>query len=338
MKKKYSQAQFRKKVFDFHQYWQLSYTEKYPDGSEKDFKTIIRAKSYYGAKQLLKSRTRESNPDIKLKSIQGFMFHADYKSQHGQRLTLKRWQEIQHSAFPNPSNTLFKHHVPRPEWKTNRFNATNYEHIKTIGFAKGSENWSSIHRKGKSLAPELRAGKIWTGGGWVDWDKSDMDRVKGNIISALVKHDNNRSRAAEEMGIHRNYLYKLMNRITGVNWKEEFPVERKAPPPIPTHVRSEISKKVMKKKMDEGYVPFANSNEAKRIRNMKASFKKNKEKSHFKFVKKAMKALSECNGSRKDAAKLIGMNVNYFMKLMTQTKHLVNWQEAFPSKYSRNQS
>lgn len=340
MKKKSLQPQFRKKVFDYNQYWQLSFTEKYEDGSELDFKTIIKAKSYYLAKKILKERVNEDDSKTKVKAIQGFMFHSGYKSQYGRKLTLERWNHIRNASFPNISNTLFKYPVPRPEWKSNRFNATNHEHLKTIGFKSGDENWSRIHRKGKFLAPHLKAGKIWTGGSWISWDKADMERIKNNIIAALIKHDNNRSKAAEEMGIHRNQMYKLMNRITGVNWQLEFPVTRKAPPPIPTKQRSEIQKKVMRKKMEQGFVPFSNlteEDEAKRFKNMKASFKKAKESRFTKFVDQAKKALSQCNNSRKDAAKLLGISVNALSKSMTKTKHLIDWQSEFPSKYSRNQ-
>ena len=340
MKKKSLQSQFRKQVFDYNQYWQLSFTERYEDGSELDFKTIVKAKSYYSAKEILKERVKEDELKTKVKAIQGFMFHSNYKSQHGSKLSLECWDHIRNASFPNLSNTLFKYPMSRPEWKSNRFNATNHEHLKTIGFKSGDANWARIHRKGKFLAPQLKSGKIWTGGSWITWDKADMERVKNNIIAALVKHDNNRSEAAKEMGIHRNYLYKLMSRITGVNWKEEFPVERKAPPPIPTKQRSEIQKKVMRQKMEKGFVPFSKlteEDEAKRFKNMKLSFKKAQKKRFTKFISQAKKALSKCNNSRKDAAKLLGISVNTLSKTMTKTKHLVDWQSEFPSKYARNQ-
>ena len=66
------------------------------------------------------------------------------KSKITKTLGLKEWEQIKNSAFPNSSNTVFKFHVPRPDWKSNRFNATNYEQLKGIGFKKGKDNWSML--------------------------------------------------------------------------------------------------------------------------------------------------------------------------------------------------
>ena len=330
------QTKARRKHFSFHQYWNISYTERYVDGSEKDFKTFIRAKSYVLAKDVLTRRLKEDDPNIKLKAIQGFMFHNDYKSDTGKTLGLKEWEQIKNSAFPNSSNTVFKFHVPRPDWKSNRFNATNYEQLKGIGFKKGKDNWSTIHRKGKSLPYELRQGKIWVGHEWRDWDKHEMEEVKKRIISALILHNNNRSKAAVELGLNRNSLYKLMSRITGVNWGEEYPITRPTPPRVPTKQRSATQRRVMNEKMEGGYIPFSDlteEQESRKRRNIKETFRKKREKRLNEFIPLAKKALSECGNSRSKAADMIGIKRSHFSKMMAQTKHVVNWSKDFPSNY-----
>ncbi len=337
-RKKYNiQTKARRTHFDFHQYWNISYTERYSDGSEKDFKTFIRAKSYSLAKNLLKRRLKEDDPKIKIKAIQGFMFHKDYKSDTGKKLGLKEWDQIKNSAFPNSSNTVFKFHIPRPDWKSNRFNATNHEHLKTIGFKKGDQNWSTIHRKGKSLPLELRQGKIWVGYEWREWDKHEMQEVKKRLISALVLHNNNRSNAAKELGMGRNTLYKLMNRITGIDWDKEYPITRPAPPRVPTEQRSKTQKRVMRERMAKGEVPFGNlskEQESRKRRNAKETFKRRREERLNNFIPLAKEALSKSNNLRGEAADIMGIKRSYFSKMLSQTRDRVDWDKEFPNNFS----
>lgn len=336
-KKHNIQTKARKKHFDFHQYWNISYTERYVDGTEKDFKTFVRAKSYSLAKEILTRRLKEDDPNIKLKAIQGFMFHNNYKSDTGKKLGLKEWEQIKNSAFPNSSNTVFKFHVPRPDWKTNRFNATDYDQLKNIGFKKGDENWSTIHRKGKTLPFELRKGKIWVGHEWRDWDKHEMEEAKKRVISALILHGNNRSAAADELGMHRNKLYKLMSRIVGVDWEKEYPIIRKAPPPIPREQRSALQKEAMRKRMADGEIPFGNLTEEQKLRkrnNINATFRRKREERLNDFIPKAKEALTACNNSRGKAARMLGLKPSYFSKMMIQTKDRVDWVNEFPNNFA----
>lgn len=333
------QTKARRQHFNFHQYWNISYTERYIDGTEKDFKTFIRAKSYALAKDVLTRRLKEDDPDIKLKAVQGFMFHNNYKSDTGKTLGIEEWEQIKNSAFPNSSNTIFKFNVPRPDWKSNRFNSTDHEHLKTIGFKKGKDNWSTIHRKGKSLAYELREGKVWVGYEWRDWDKHEMEDVKKRVISALILHNNNRSKAAKELGMNRNSLYKLMSRIVGVDWNEEYPIVRLPPPRVSKEQRSATQKRVMAEKMKTGYIPFSNLTEEQKIKkskNLKATWEKRRIKKLNEFIPLAKKALANCNNSRSKAANMIGIKKGLFSKMMAQTKHLVNWSKDFPNNYLNN--
>ena len=333
------QAKFRRETFSTHQYWNITYTERYSHGEEKDFRIFIRAKSYKSAKQILLLRLQEDDPKIKLKAVMGFMFHKDYKSDNGKRLGLKEWQQIRDAAFPNVSNTLFKLFLPRPEWKSNRFNATDVEHLKTIGFKTGDENWSKIHRKGKTLPIHEREGKIWVGHEWVEWDKGDMERTKNRIISALILHNNVRKKAAKELGIDRNPLYRIMSRVKGIDWSKEYPCEKNKPPRVPREQRSATQKRVMKERMAQGHVPFSHLTEEqkqKKYEAMCAAFKNKREKFTNEFVPKAKEALSLNNNSRKLAADHLGMKRPLFSKWLNKTKHIVNWSKEYPNSYIKN--
>ena len=171
------QYKFRRQKFDFDQYWNINYTERYKDGSEKDFKTFIRANSYESAKKVLISRIQEEDPDIKVKAIQGFMFHGNYKIHKNRRLTFENWEQIKKASFPNYNNTLFKKEIARKEGYSNRFNKTDMDHIRSIGFKSGADNWSHQNRKGIYLPIEERKGMIYKGK-WVKWDEDEMQKTK----------------------------------------------------------------------------------------------------------------------------------------------------------------
>ena len=98
--KKNCQYQFRKKNFRFHKYWIIYYTEQYPNSSEIDYATFIKAKSYQLAKTILKSKIKEEDPKIKLKAIQGFMLHKTYKNYRNlKKLSIDDWGYVRDSAF-----------------------------------------------------------------------------------------------------------------------------------------------------------------------------------------------------------------------------------------------
>ena len=256
-RKRNKQYKARRKTYQVHQYWNINYTEKYKDGSEKDFKTFIKAKSYDSAKEILRKRISETDPCIKLKAIQGFMFHKDYKPSEKPRIRIEEWEQIRKAAFPNQHNLLFKYEVERDPLKSNRFNVTDYDHLKTIGFKSGEDNWSTQNRKGKILPIDERSHMIYKGK-WVPWDKECRNNTRKQIINALIINSNVRIKAAKFLNISRNKLYKLMERFPEIDWNKDYPI----PKPFANakkaskKVCSAAAKKAMKKRMDNGHVPF----------------------------------------------------------------------------------
>lgn len=336
MKKRRSiQKKFRSQKFDFYQYWNIRYTERHQDGLEEDYIVIIKAKSYSLAKSILIQKNSEDNPDSKLKSIQGSMFHKDY-SHNGTILTPKLWSNIRSAAFPNIINILHKKLIPRAEGKWNRFSYPR--DISHIGFKKGDQNWSRIHRKGKTLARELRQGKIWRGDKWVVWDKEDMLKTKNLIINAFITHDNNRSKSAKHLGIDRNVLYKIMGRIPGIDWKKEYP-----PPkpfinakPVCKKLRSKIQKRIMaeKKARGEQFFTLTEEQKAKRLKNALATKSKQREASISKNIPLIKEALENSDNIRAEAAAYLNVKYSWLHKWMAKTNHIVNWSKDYPSPYT----
>jgi hypothetical protein len=220
------QAKYRREVFNVHQYWNINYTEKYFNGVEKDFKTFIKAKSYESAKEILGKRLLQEDPSIKVKAVQGFMFHKNYKNTFNIKLRTKEWEQIRSASFPNENDVLYKHEVPRAPGKSNRFNKTDMKHIRAIGFKGGKKNWSHLHRKGKTLPIKDREGMIYKGH-WIPWNKDLMKKTRQQLIHAFIKTNGNRSKAAKHLGISRNKLYDLMAKFPAIDWNTEYPIRAK---------------------------------------------------------------------------------------------------------------
>lgn len=357
-RKKCCQKEFRKQTFDFYQYWMVYFTEKIEleDGSfsDKDYVTCIKAKSYDLSKLILKKKieedfinSRSSSPEslsvlerkklrrlIKLKAVRPYMFHKNYRGTKLSSLSSEDWDNIKSSSFPNLRNFLFKKELPRPEGYNNKYNKTDYTHLKTIGFKSGEENWAKIHRKGVYLSIDERRGMIYKGK-WVKWDSEEIKKTKNQIIEALTLNDHNRKKSAEYLGIGRNCLYKMMTRIESLEWwNENYPMSRPIPPRVPTEIRSKVQRSVMKKRMDNGEVPFGNLTEEqkkkcrdRRIESLKASSRKYRES----LVPVIIEALKNNSNVRVDAAKSLNVKPTTFQKWLRMTKDQVNWQLDYPS-------
>jgi len=336
-RKKNIQYKARRETFQVHQYWNLNYTEKYTDGSEKDFKTFIKAKSYDIAKEILLKRLREDDPSVKIKAVHGFLFHKGYKPMQKRHLTLKEWEQIRKASFPNQHNVLFKLEIERDPSKSNRFNWTNYEHLKTIGFKSGEENWSVKNLKGKILPLEERANMIYRGK-WVVWDKESRKQTLNQIVDALIKCNHVRQKAAKYLKISRHKLYKLMERFPEMDWNKQYP------PPKPfenarrpdSKVLSEAAKKCMKKRMQNGETPFKLTPEQeKKRREGKARHiarqRKAKEERLNSKIPLIKEALEACDNQRNKAAEYLGWKVSYLSKTMSMTKHIVHWSKEYPN-------
>lgn len=333
-KKTSIQKKAANKVFSVVQPWIVYYTEHYNDSSEKDFFTFIKAKSSNLAKTILIDKTKEDNPSVKPKAIRCYILHKNYQNHKtGQKLGIEGWGRVHDSCFPNSSNFLFKKEIPRPEGYTNRFNKTNLEHLKTIGFKKGADNWSAKYRKGTHLPLDERKGKKWTGGGWVKIDDQEIQLIESKLVGAFIIHGNNRSHAARHLNISRHKLYKLMKTIHSIDWwNENYPAPKPTPPILSTERRSSIQKIVTQRRMAEGekFFNLTKEQEQKRDEKRRLAIREksiNYRKSLIPIIKDS---LSKCNNNRTAASKSINVKPATFKKWMRMTSDYVNWQTEFP--------
>ncbi len=106
---KIKQKTVRRKKFSHNQYWCLSYTECYQSGLERDFKTIIKARSAALAQEILISRLQEDPQFLKVRSVSSSMVHecwhiADLR----RKLSIEQWEAIRNVSFTNDWNKVFK--------------------------------------------------------------------------------------------------------------------------------------------------------------------------------------------------------------------------------------
>lgn len=338
-KRKTSQYKFRRQVFQFDQYWLMYFTERYPDETEKDFMSVIKARSYREAIRLLKNKSKADDSSCKIKAILGYMLHKEYRNTKTKKLlSIAEWEKIRASAFPNLNDVLFKKELPRPEGYTNRFNSATAEDTKGRGFKKGEDNWSRKNRKGIYLPVDQRKGKKWRGDKWVQWDKEEMNKTKDSIVHALILNDNNRFKTADYLKMGRTTLYRLMARCEHPDWwRENFPIAKRIPPRVSKEERSATQKRVMAERKAKG-LPFFDKSKAAEAKRIDA-LKKAKAKTSLEYKKtlipKIQKALLANDNIRTKAAESLGVKVATFKRWMEITKDLVDWVSEYPSNYHK---
>ena len=120
---KVKQSQARRKKFSHDQYWCVSYTEMYHAGQERDFRTIIKARSALLSKEILNARLQEDKNFKKIRTLTFSLIHEWwYIATLRKKLSIKQWESIRNVSFPNDWNRLFKFEKKRMKGQTNRFN------------------------------------------------------------------------------------------------------------------------------------------------------------------------------------------------------------------------
>lgn len=322
------QTVFRKKVFTFHQYWNMTYTEKNKNGDEQDFSVFIKAKSYDLAKKILCEKVKEDNPDCSAKSIQGFMFHKDYKSPNTGRMTFKKWEQIRTASFPNLNNILYKYHRPRAEGKWNRWHFPS-NHLAKYQFKKGAKSPTA----NKFKKSTVKNGKIIILDEWSDFDSFDFSDVKNEIINAFKIHNNVRKKSARHLGIGPSTLHKWMNRIPDIDWDKDYPAPKQIPPRVSKEERSIVQKRVMEERKLNGIPVFPKrlETEAKRLKALKATQAKKADAYRRSLVPKIKEALSASNNVRYKAAEYLNIKFYTFKSWLNKTKYIVDWTKEYPT-------
>lgn len=286
MKKQRSiQAKLRKEKFSFDQYWSVQFTEVFANRSEKDYKTIIKARSADLAKEILQCKIKKDNPKHRAKAIQLFMLRPDGQI-NGYFLTTKDWSHIHRASFPNVANVLFKCYKPRPEGYTNRFNKKDATCCNR--FKKGE--------KYRFYIPPDEEKPYWKWDGkWKPWPKKERENLKEQMILALSLNNNSRTLAAKAMGLGRRHFYKLMNKkFVEVNWDKKYP----APKPN---------------------IKDARIDHAKRIKNMKAA-QQRKSEEYIKNIYPKYKELQKQGLLKSHIRRALGCNINVINKCIEYDK------------------
>ena len=105
---KIKQSVARRKKFSHNQYWCIGYTECYNQGVERDFKTIIKARSAALAKEILLLRLKEDDNFSHIRTVSGSMIHDCWQiATLRKKLSIEQWASIRNVAFPNEWNKVF---------------------------------------------------------------------------------------------------------------------------------------------------------------------------------------------------------------------------------------
>lgn len=246
-KQRHVQYKLLKTTFSYDQYWSIVYTQVFEDNTEKDYRSIIKARSAELARNILHLKIKEDDPKSKLKSVTIVMLrHQGYINRL--MLNIEDWEHIKNSAFPNLANHLFKFEMLRPEGYINRC-GNNLPSNKGHRFKKGNTMTPRV-----KLSAQEKSLMLYQRGKWIPWKPSDRNALKSKIILALETFSNNRTRAAEFLGFSAKKLTKLMKeKFIEVDWDKEYPSLQRGALLQTEKGRKESSKKGWKRRQETYY-------------------------------------------------------------------------------------
>lgn len=109
------QNSFKNKKFSIDQYWKIYFTQCDHFSWEKEYITIVKARSFDYAISILKKKLSKDKVNTSFKNFKGHMFHKNYQfvkkggTTKSKLITIKDWEDIRNCAFPNENNFLFKY-------------------------------------------------------------------------------------------------------------------------------------------------------------------------------------------------------------------------------------
>ena len=232
------QKELRSRKFAHDQYWFVTYTEIHKSSKERDFKTIIKARSAELAKKIIRERLEESDDFIKLKSVTVSMIHSKWQAASlNKPLSISQWESIRALSFPNEWNKLFKFEKERSNGQLTRCNLgpknLSKEKKKELRDCARNLNKQYIKNTFKPLCPELKGecqsleyskeNKIRKGFASMNnprHRKMELDFVK----SLMRKCGGNIQYASEQSGVSRSVMRRVLDRFPEVDWKKDFPL------------------------------------------------------------------------------------------------------------------
>lgn len=201
--------------YSFDQYWSIAYTEIYSNKSERDYKVIIKSRSYDLVKKILLKKVKEDNPEHKIKSFTCVLLKAT-STISNLKLNIEDWSHVRKCAFPNSVNILFKCLKERPKGYSNRFGP---QRSPSRSYFKENHPKFNLYSPSEEEKPYM----IYEGK-WKPWPRKEREALRDRVKLALAFCGNVRSEAAQHIGISPRHLRKLMkNKFVEVDWDKEFP-------------------------------------------------------------------------------------------------------------------
>ena len=337
------QKKFNKEKYDFDVYWFAYFTWIYANGSEKDFKTVVRATSSDKAKELLIDKIKREDPKNRVKSLKTYKIHSKFRIPPGntnQSLSIEAWEAFRNISFPNVTDHLHLIEKPRRPGQTSyfdrRIDAAELARLKKTGFKKGDENWSKLNPVTDADRPppeERHLYRMKPGGRpGVDWEKiPEEERLaqRIEISNALIKTKGNRAAAARYLGMAKKDFWMLMHyKHPDFDWNKEHPIGGR-----PKHrSREAIEKAKATFKKNIGNRVHWNkgttlSPETIKKRSQTCADQRSKKLESLK--PKIIEALSNNNNIRSRAAKELKISRNCLWRAMRDITD-VDWAKEYP--------
>ena len=232
------QAQARKKKFSHDQYWCVGYTEMYHQGEERDFRTIVKARSLRLAKEILKMRLKEDSNFHKIRSSGGSLIHEHwYIATLRKKLSIDQWASIRNVSFPNDWNKIFKFEKKRIKGQKNRYNVPptilSPEHKEKLRKAANKLVDDYVRHTFKPMCPWLRAEchkasyfKVYgQRKGFASLQNPEHAAQELAYLKKLMEESGGNIRyASEKAGVVRSSFRRALDRFPEVDWRKEFPL------------------------------------------------------------------------------------------------------------------
>ena len=323
------QSKVRKQKFSHDQYWCLGYTEVYKNKTERDFKTVIKARSAELAKNILIKRLKEDKFFLKIRTVSSSMVHAKWQIAALRRpLSVTQWEAIRAISFPNDWNRLFKFEKPRREGQLNRYNVPRTilteEHKNKLKTAALDLVEKYVRNSFKPLCPELikecSSPNHPMRKGFASMDNPEHRAKELQYLKDLMKdHGGNIAYAKDTIKRHRTALVRAMRRFPEVDWKKEFPLTYTRP--APNSMESAESRNKLSETLRKmGHKPPPNKKGTKQYKKWKkaitATWEAKKEKLYSQWKERVIDALRENDHKRTETAEALGTTNSHLIRLM----------------------
>ncbi|MDA1237314.1 MAG: hypothetical protein O3A15_00010 [Proteobacteria bacterium] len=335
---KFKQKKVRRQKFAHDQYWFISYTEIYKNSKERDFKTIVKARSAELARKILTERLEENDLFLKVKSFTISMIHGKWQmASLNKPLSISQWESIRSISFPNDWNKLFKFEKERLKGQLTRFNGgpknLSEENKNRLRKAVKNLNKEYIKNSFKPLCPDLteecnsekylKENKIIKG--HASFNNPKHKQMELDFIKSLMrKCGGNIQYASEQAGVSRSVMRRALDRFPKVDWKKDFPLTFKRGQDYSFTKTPEYKAKMSKITKDRKWRPPPNKKGTEAYEKWKKSITPTLESKKLK-IKKAhkdniIKFMRETGFNRKKTAELMGISKLYLENLIYRFK------------------